>query len=65
MREIDLNDLSYAAKMKSDLMYLLWRLEQENLPNQKIFKEELRVIVGEFIEFESNLQESFLAKSNN
>ncbi|MEK5415914.1 hypothetical protein [Paenibacillus sp. FSL L8-0708] len=65
MRRIDLNDLSFAAKLKSDLMILLWDLEKESLPQQENFLDEFRSVIGEFIEFESILQESFKPNSNN
>lgn len=59
MREIDLNDLSFAAKLKSDLMYLLWRLEHENHCSGESLLSDFRITVCEFIEFESFLQSSF------
>ncbi|MEK3867922.1 hypothetical protein MKX34_11945 [Paenibacillus sp. FSL R5-0636] len=65
MRRIDLNDLSFAAKLKSDLMILLWDLEKESLPQQENFIDEFRSVIGEFIEFESILQESFKPNSYN
>lgn len=64
MRKIDLSDLSFAAELKSDLMYLLWNMENERNPSLQPFTDELRSIIREYVEFESTLQESLITESN-
>lgn len=60
MKQIDMNDLSFAAKIKSDVMYVLWSVETESVLSKERIVEELQDIVAEFIEFENSLHDDFI-----
>jgi hypothetical protein len=62
MSVIDMNDLSYVAKIKSNIMNIYWQLSQENLCTKNEAAQDIISVISDIIELESNLQTKIISK---
>lgn len=56
MNEIDMNDLSNIAKIKSNIMHIYWQLLQENYCTKDEAAQDMIPIIADIIELENKFQ---------
>lgn len=61
MKEIDMNDLSDVANIKSKIMKMYWLLSQENGCTKAEIAKDIRFIIRDIIQLESNLQDKIIS----
>jgi hypothetical protein len=62
MRNININDLSLMAKLKSDLLFILWQIEKGCQLDETDIVNDLKRTVAEFIDFEMGLSEEIVSE---